>query len=296
MSSKKIVIITGANRGIGYETALAFAKRKFKVIMADKADQNKSRRKIFEATSNEDVITEFVDLGSFESVKKFSGKMLSTIDRLDVLVNNAGVFCMNKQKTEDNLDAVMQINHLGPFLLTNLLVDLLKESAGSRIIFVSSSGCFFHNLNIKNLEKPDYYCPHFISGAIHYYNTKLCNMISAKGFAHKLKEWKVISNCLHPGMTNTSFLLSGDDSRGWDIQFKKILLKCVTRDAQDAAGLVVFLSSSDAVKSISGKYFVNYQVHQEPRAMEDASFCRDIWNASEELIGLRKNSRDGCTK
>ncbi|KAG5885922.1 hypothetical protein JTB14_010951 [Gonioctena quinquepunctata] len=287
-SSRRIALITGANRGIGYETALALAKRNFKVIMADKADQNLSRTKIVEATCNGDLTTEQLDLASFDSVRHFADRIMRSVDHLDVLVNNAGVFCMNKQETVDNLDAVMQINHLGPFLLTNLLADLIKGSEKSRIIFVSSSGSFFHDLKVENLKTPHYFSPNFISVAKHYYNTKLCNMITAKGFAEKLREWRVSSNFLHPGMVNTNLLISSDAeiSPNWTVGMTRMFLKCITRDVQDAAEMLVFLSTSERVQCISGKYFVNYQVHQAPRILEDQCFCEDIWKESEQLVGL----------
>ncbi|CAG9832816.1 unnamed protein product [Diabrotica balteata] len=290
-SLKKIVLITGANKGLGFEIALKLSQKNFKVIMADKDKQSESRNKIICMSGNEDVYDYFLDLSSFESVRCFSKKLLEKVSYVDVLVNNAGIFCMKKCRTIDCLDGVMQVNHLGPFLLTHLMVDMLKTSQNPRIIFVTSNGSFFHNLTVEKLKTPDYFTPHFISGAIHYYNTKLCNMIASKGFAEKLRKSNIMSNCVHPRMMNTTLLTASHKGKGdflsnMEESVAKFIVKSVTRDASQCVNAVAFLAYSDKVKNVSGRYFCNYQVHREPKVLEDKQFCDAIWKESEKLVGL----------
>ncbi|CAH1107158.1 unnamed protein product [Psylliodes chrysocephalus] len=290
-SLKKVALVTGANRGLGFEVALELAQRKFKVVMADKVELTPSKEHVICLSGNTDVHEYRLDLASFNSVKCFAENVTKDLDYIDVLVNNAGVFCMKRQKTEDCLDAVMQINHLSPFLLTYLLTDLLKKSKNGRIIYVTSNGAFFNRLTLEQLSKPDYFTPHFISGAIHYYNTKLCNMISTKYFTKKLKQFNITCNSVHPHMMNTEFLISNKHTSllsNLESRISTRLIPFVTRDVKYCADGVIFLATSNTIHNVTGKYFINSQVHREPSAVEDKKFCHEICNESEKLVGIKK--------
>jgi NAD(P)-dependent dehydrogenase (short-subunit alcohol dehydrogenase family) len=136
----KVAIVTGANTGIGYETALDFAQRDARVIIAcrnlDKA--NAAAEKIKKLSNNNKVQVEKLDLSDLSSVRKLAEKMNSTLNKLDLLINNAGIMATPYTKTIDGFEMQFGTNHLGPFLLTNLLLPLLKKAEGSRIINVSS--------------------------------------------------------------------------------------------------------------------------------------------------------------
>nr|CAH7738389.1 unnamed protein product [Callosobruchus chinensis] len=196
---------------------------------------------------------------------------------------------MDKQKTVDRLDGVMQVNHLGPFLLTNLLVDVIKRSTDGRIVFVTSSGAFFHNMSVDKLQEPDYFFPHFISGAIHYYNSKLCNMVTSLILAEELRRLNITSNSLHPGMTSTDFLISNssNDLLG---TFKRNttlgILRCTMKDVKTASHMQVFVATSPTLKNVTGQYFADYAVHRLPSILEDKRFCSGIWEESKRLVGL----------
>ncbi|KAJ8948641.1 hypothetical protein NQ318_022708 [Aromia moschata] len=252
----KAALVTGANKGIGYQIALALAHRNYRVIMADKNCQEKSVNKIVRETSNTNILTKYLDLGALKSVKCFAEDVVHNEKKLDVLINNAGVFCMEKKKSCDGLDHVMQINHLGPLLLTNLLLDTIKNAEEGRILFVTSVGAFFHNLSPKSLTEPMQFFPGVLSTARHYYNSKLCNMIVSKMFAKQLEHSNITCNCYHPGMTSTDFLVESLEARGYLRKCFKFLtkraIKFSTRDAADAAGLAVFLATSDSVKNVTG--------------------------------------------
>ncbi|XP_057656213.1 retinol dehydrogenase 13-like [Diorhabda carinulata] len=289
---RKIALVTGANKGLGFEIALKLSQKNFKVIMADKDNQTQSKDKIICQSNNDDIHTYNLDLACFESVKNFVKQFSSDLNKLDVLINNAGIFCMKKKKTVDCLDGVMQVNHLSSFLLTTLLEDKLKASGNSRIVFITSNGSMAHRMSVEKLKTPDYFTPHFISGAIHYYNTKLCNMISSKGFSEKLKDFNVTSNCVHPDMMNTTFLTAnhcGDTGFFAKIEYSvaKCIVQSVTKDVKQCVDGVCFLATSDRIKNVTGKYFYNYQLHSEPKILENEQFCNDIWNETEKLIGLK---------
>lgn len=278
----KTALITGSNRGMGFELAYSLALRNYRVIMADKDDQMKSSEAIVTSTCNRNIIARFVDLASFSSTRSFADEIKRTEERLDVLVNNAGVFCMNKRRTEDCLDAVMQINYFSPFLLTHLLSSLLKATPKSRIVFVTSSGSFFHNMTVEKLTKPCYFYSHYISGLLHYNNSKLCDMIASKLFAQQLKESGVTSNCVHPGMTSTDFIVANANVVKKNLT--KQILKLSTRNVKDAADCILFLATSQSLDGVSGKYFADYQIRKEPRLVEDQKFCEEIWRESVKLI------------
>lgn len=282
--SGKTAIVTGANKGMGYEISLALANRKAKVIMADKQDQTKATKRIKRITCNENIESNHLDLASLNSIRCFADEIKKKEEKIDILVNNAGIFCLDKCKTEDGLDGVMQTNHLGPFLLTNLLVELLKKGQDSRIVFVSSNGAFFHNMTVQKLTQPNYFEPHYVSGAIHYYNSKLCNMITSKMLAERLSKFKVTSNAVHPGMASTDFMVSNANKLKKDLTLA--ILKRTTKDVKDAADVTTFVATSESIKHVSGKYFVDYQIRKVPKCVEDEKFCRDIWNESLKLVKL----------
>ncbi|XP_064210779.1 retinol dehydrogenase 14 isoform X1 [Tribolium castaneum] len=202
----KSVLITGANEGLGFCTALALAAKNHRIIMADKADLALSKSKIVKKTGNCDIVTKFVDFTSLTCVRNLAQEIVQEEEKLDVLINNVGVFCLGKERTVDGLQATMQVNHFGPFLLTHLLADLLAKSAPSRVIFVSSLGAFFNNLTISNVNNPDVSYVDAFSSLLVYYNSKLCNMIVSNGFAQRFSKEEITFNSVHPGMSATTFL------------------------------------------------------------------------------------------
>ncbi|XP_068897553.1 retinol dehydrogenase 13-like isoform X1 [Tenebrio molitor] len=281
--SGKTVLITGSNEGIGYQTALILAARDAKIIMADKQDLTNSRDKIVKATNNCNVVTKHVDFTSLTCVRCFAKEIKEEEERLDVLINNVGVFCLGKERTVDGLQATMQVNHFAPFLLTHLLSDLLAKSAPSRVIFVSSIGAFFHRLTLANINNPDVSFADGLSSLLVYYNSKLCNIITANGFAKKLKQCRVTCNSLHPGMTATTFL--------WKNQLLAKPVGFFVQGAEMGAQSSVFLSAAKEIGDASGKFFVDMREHQQPRVVTDSQFCEAVWTASEYFVGLTDEER-----
>uniref|UniRef100_A0A1Y1N8U6 Uncharacterized protein n=1 Tax=Photinus pyralis TaxID=7054 RepID=A0A1Y1N8U6_PHOPY len=201
----KTVVITGANIGIGFYTALDFAKRGARVILAcrNKPKAEKAQAKIIEETGNANVIVRIVDLSSLNSVRQFAKEINETEERLDVLVNNAGIGCIDHSYTADGLSLTMQSNHFGPFLLTILLIDLMKRSSPSRIVVVSSDLATIGRININDLNSP---VGTIFAKALDYSNTKLCNLLFTVELAKKLKNTGITVNAVHPGAVQTDFL------------------------------------------------------------------------------------------
>lgn len=276
----KVAIVTGANSGIGYETAKDFAERGARVILGCRSEVRgmSARDKIVALTGNTDVHFRKIDMSSLKSVREFAEDIIKTDERLDILVNNAGVLESEFKKTEDGLLDVMQINHFGPFLLTTLLLPILKLSASSRIINVSSM-CHKHgqiDLQDLNMEKATKNtCKMYQL----YANTKLCNVLMTVELERQLRGTGVTANCLHPGAVRTEMLKSRNVLAKIIISLMQLFIKTPWEGAQTT----IFLSVSPQVAGVSGRYFSDC-CEQSSRKAHDTEMARKLWQASEELV------------
>ncbi|XP_033207588.1 retinol dehydrogenase 14-like isoform X2 [Belonocnema kinseyi] len=245
----KVTIITGSNSGIGKATALDFAKRGARVIMACRnlAKANVAKEEIVKLSGNENVVVRHVDLASLRSVRNFAQNIISTEDRLHVLVNNAGIAGVANIKSEDDIDLGLQVNHYAPFLLTNLLIDLLRKSAPSRIIHVSSKMHKMGSLDFDNMN-----CEKGMNILTVYVNSKLYNVIGSNEIARRLEGTGVTSNSLHPGVIRTEIYQNFNAvgryllNKTCDLFFKT---------AEQGAQTTIYLAVSDEVANCSGRYF-----------------------------------------
>ncbi|EFA09614.2 retinol dehydrogenase 12 isoform X1 [Tribolium castaneum] len=288
----KTAIVTGANSGIGYQTALNLASRGCRVIMADVSDLTQSRNNVIKFTSNSNIIAKKIDLGSLQSVREFASDIAKSEPRLDILINNAGISSSKSNRTGDGLHPVMQINYFGHFLLTHLLIDLLKKSAPSRIVFTSSFMSFFHNLTLTNLN---YDADNgFASAAKIYCNSKLAQMIASDIFAAKLKGTGVTSNSINPGIVNTTLL-----AQFFTVQTQlkplqlitDLYLRFVAKDAWEGSQVIVHCAVSKKLEGVSGRYFWNCVPVFKPLQAQDGEFCRKIWGETERLVKLAPEER-----
>uniref|UniRef100_A0A6P7GDE4 Retinol dehydrogenase 11-like isoform X1 n=1 Tax=Diabrotica virgifera virgifera TaxID=50390 RepID=A0A6P7GDE4_DIAVI len=295
--SGKTAIVTGAGSGIGYETALHLASRGCRVILADRKEAAKAKAKIIAITNNSNIETKILDLTSLQSVRKFAKEINSTEERLDILINNARVLSNGNKHTDDGLHSTMQVNHFGPFLLTHLLTDLLKKSAPSRIVFVSSALAFCSNLNLETLNYPaDHPLSIFRQGII-YANSKLANVITANIFAEKLKESGVTSNSLHPGLVNLYLFRKSARFDGLKTVYRLIryfflyIYGKVSKTPEEGAQTTLHLALANSVKDITGKHFWDCRVFPTPPGAWNKKFCDDIWEASEKLVNLKPEEK-----
>ncbi|KAF2896532.1 hypothetical protein ILUMI_09643 [Ignelater luminosus] len=290
----KTALITGGNSGIGYQTALALAGRGCRVIIADKDNCDESKENIIKATGNSNLVVKTFDLASLDSVRELAKDINATEERLDILINNAGTSGLGHNITKDGLHLGMQVNHFGGFLLTHLLVDLLKKSAPSRIIFVSSIGAFIHKLTLKNLNLSEEQSKESMSQLSIYANSKLCNILTSDGFAEKLKGTGVTSNSLHPGVVYTPIYRKHFSG----VEFNDILnflcygvvkygaLKFFAKDAEEGAQTTIYLALSKTIKDVTGKYFIDCKPFMKPPAAYNKPFAEKIWKASEDYVKL----------
>ncbi|KAK4886867.1 hypothetical protein RN001_003138 [Aquatica leii] len=280
----KTAIVTGSNTGIGFYTAQDFAKRGAKVILAcrNKDRAENAKKKIIGNTGNLNVFIELVDFSSLTSVRNFAKKINSTENRLDILVNNAGIITFEDTTTEDGLSTSMQVNYLGPFLLTMLLIDLLKKTESSRIINVSSVTSHLGQPKPNNLN---YFTTSFISQLfyINYANTKLCIILWTNELARKLKGTGVTANSLHPGLISTEIIRNPST-------FLFVMLKIANliflKSPEEGAQTTIYAAVSKQLQNVSGQYFDNCKISNPPKLALDVALAKEIWKNSEVLIKL----------
>ncbi|XP_042864840.1 retinol dehydrogenase 11-like [Penaeus japonicus] len=210
----KTVVVTGGSAGIGKEAAKDFLKRNARVILACR-NLEKARKvaeELVAETGNPNVAVRRLDTADLASVRSFAEDFLRTEDSLHILVNNAGIAgTRTRQETEDGLELTMATNHFGHFLLTNLLLKRLQESAPSRVVTVSSAA----HLMVRKLDPRDLNLSESYGSLKAYGLSKLCNILFATELAERLKGTGVTSNSLHPGAVATEFFIKEDPSRGW---------------------------------------------------------------------------------
>ncbi|XP_059046022.1 retinol dehydrogenase 13-like [Achroia grisella] len=281
----KVVIVTGGNAGIGYETAKNLAERGARVILACRNDQRgvTARDKIILETGNEDVHYLNLDLASLKSVRNFAEKILKTEKRLDILVNNAGIYGSEFKKTEDGLNLLMQVNYFGHFLLTNLLIPLLKTSAPSRIINVSSllhvtCSLDINNLNFENATKETYDVNKV------YATSKLCNVLMTVELAQQLKNTGVTANSLHPGLIDTDIITTIP----WLNLIRTLMKPIVYKSAWEGAQTTIYLAVCPKVEDVSGYYYSDCRQKNTSAYYEAhyAQVANKLWNISQKIVKL----------
>jgi len=269
----KIVVITGGNSGLGKATATALANAGAKVILAcrDALKAHAAIDEIQAGSPNADVEFMPLNLADLNSVKQFALLFQSKYDRLDVLINNAGVIFLRKQLTEDGLEAQFGINHLGHFLLTMLLLDTLKKSAPARIITVSSAMHYIGRIDFSSLYGESGYGP-----TTAYGQSKLANILFTQELAERLRDTGVTAYCLHPGAVSTN--LFGDMPK----PLRKIA-DLVLTSAEKACQTSVYLAQQPGIESQSGQYFVRRKPAGVAPQAKDKETQKKLWRVSEEL-------------
>ncbi|KAJ3647055.1 hypothetical protein Zmor_024603 [Zophobas morio] len=284
----KTAIVTGANSGIGYQTVLNLASRGCRVIMVDVADMTQSKEKIIEYTNNPNIVTKFVDLASLQSVRDFASDIIKTEDRLDILINNAGIGLSKENRTKDGLHPVMQINYFAPFLLIHLLLGLLKKSAPSRIVNTSSCFAFLNTLSVKNLNFDDKY-GRFIDKFLSYANSKFALIIASDIYAERLRGTGVTCNTIHPGFVATPII-----PKVYSVA-SNVLINTViwlyniiyTKYPWEGSQTLVHVAVSKKLEKVTGKHFWDCKPFIKPLGANNKKFCGEIWKATEEILNLK---------
>ena len=276
----KQVLITGGNSGIGKATAAELAKRGAQVMITarDRAKGEAAAAEIAAATGAKIAVGN-LDLSRLDSVRAFAGDYLTTHDRLDVLINNAGVMAGSRRETGDGFEWTFGVNHLGPFLLTNMLTDLLVASAPSRIITVSSEN---HRGAKSGLNFDDLQMTNGYSSSKAYAASKLANILFTVELAGRLDASDVVAKALHPGVVATSFGKGPDSPR--TMGYLMTILKPFLRKPAKGARTSVFLATRDDVGD--GLYWSDETPKEPLPAAVDTGAATRLWQDSAKLVGL----------
>lgn len=282
----KTIIITGANSGIGKAAAGKLAKLGHRLILACRSEEKgqNAAKEIIESSGNPAVYPMLVDMASQKSIKLFAEGYVRKFDRLDVLIHNAANFDLSMKRpilTEEGVETIFATNHVGPFLLTNLLLDLLKRSAPSRIITVASKGLVMYpglKIELDNLNGEKKY-----SAQHAYYHSKLAQVMFTYDLAKRLAGTGVTANCIR--VTNVAV---ADEKIShlpeWQQKLYKMKRKMALTPEQQA-DTYVYLATSPAVEGISGGYWYenNKQVKLSKYSCDEVAWLR-LWNATELLL------------
>jgi len=280
MNEKNVVLITGGNAGMGKATAAELARLgNLVVILARSKERGKiALAEIKKESGSDEVHLMICDLANQASIRRFASEFKVRYDRLNVLINNAGVIVPQRHETSDGFELQFGVNHLGHFLLTNLLLETIKSSAPARIINVSSGAhkagkIYFEDLSLKknyNLIKA-------------YAQSKLANVLFTYELADRLKGTGVTVNTLHPGAVASQMGINRETGFGTVITS---VLKPFFRTPLEGASTAIYLATSEEVKDTTGKYFYNKKPIQSSKISYDKELAKKLWEVSERLVHL----------
>ena len=279
-----IVLVTGGTSGIGAATAEALARHGWTVVIVgrDRSRCESAVARIRQASGNDAVDYVLADLSLQSGVRHAARDFLERYNALHVLVNNVGGLFLNRRESSDGIELTLAVNHLGPFLLTNLLLPTIVRSAPARIVNVSSVG---HYLS-QGLRRDDLQWRRgFYRGFQAYHQSKLANLLFTFELSRKLDPARVTVNAVGPGMVATNI---GSDNR-WYWRILKpavdVVIKRRSVSPAEGARTVVYLASSPEVAGITGGYFVDGAAAPPSPAACDTDSARWLWRVSEELTG-----------
>jgi len=277
----KVVVVTGSNVGIGFETAVGVAALEATTVLAcrNQAKAKAAAREITKRTWNDDVHVVSLDLADLASVRKAAEDILTRWDRLDILVNNAGGAWSARQETAQGFEYTFGVNHLGHFSLTNLLMSRLRAGAPSRIINVTSVGHHFarYGMRFDDLQSERGY-----DGMEAYCRSKLANVLFTRQLAKRLDDANVTVNAAHPGPVRSSFGMDGDLHGFMSIGMR--LVRPFEISPRRGARTSLHLATSPDVAGKTGMYWVRSKPgHMGKHARDDAAAAR-LWDESERLL------------
>ncbi len=275
----KVCLITGGNSGIGKATALGLANMGATVVVVGR-DRGRTEAAVTEIeaeSGNESVGLLLADLSSRESIRRLAEDFKGRYERLHVLINNAGVFLSKRTLTVDGIETTFAINYLAPFLLTNLLLDVLKASAPARILNVTSSAERSGIIDFDDLQGAREH------GGIRAYNrSKLAMVLFTYELARRLEGTGVTVNCLHPGVVATNL---GRGNGGF-FGFLTRLMRPFISSPEKGAETSIYLASSPEVEGVSGKYFAKKAETRSSERSYDEETGRRLWQVSGKLTKL----------
>jgi NAD(P)-dependent dehydrogenase (short-subunit alcohol dehydrogenase family) len=272
-------MVTGANAGIGRETTLALARQGATVVMVcrSKSKGEAAQAELQAASQNPHIDLILADFASLAAVRQAAATFQERYNRLDVLVNNAGLYLGERLVSADGYEMTFAVNHLAPFLLTNLLLDTLRASAPARVVTVSSGAHFGGRIRFNDLNATRGY-----QGFRVYADSKLANILFTTELARRLEGSGVTANCLHPGAVASNFAL---DTGGFFGQIFK-LARPFMLTSEQGARTSIYLASSPEVANVSGVYFDKCKPAHTSTQANDAAAARRLWEVSAQMVGL----------
>jgi NAD(P)-dependent dehydrogenase (short-subunit alcohol dehydrogenase family) len=279
----KTILITGGTGGIGRAAAIALASMGARVGITgrDRARAEQAAAAIGRESGGPALDVFVADMSSQAEVKRLAGEVLSRYPRLDVLLNNVGGFWAHRHVTADGLEHTFALNHLGPFLLTNLLLERLIASAPARVVTVSSGAQAMGKIDFDDLMGERKY-----SGQRAYNQSKLANVMFTYELARRMEGTGVTATALHPGVTRTAFSAE-DPALGPLVAILRPFMKSPARGAETP----VYLASSPEVDGVSGQYFANRKARKSHTSSYDSATTTRLWQVSADLVGLAVGAR-----
>ncbi len=277
--SEKIIMVTGANSGIGKETALQLAERGARVVMVcrNRERGEPALGEIKAQSGNDTVELMTADFESQRQIRDLADTYKRTHDRLDVLVNNAGLYLSKRYETEDGVEATWAVNHLAPFLLTNLLLEVIKASAPARIVTVASDAHRAGTLDFDDLEMKEKY-----RWVMAYAQSKLANVVFTYELARRLEGTGVTATCMHPGTVATDIWNRNKNVLNALLR----LFKPIYMNPKKSAEAVVRLAVAPDVEGVTGKYFDRMNEASPSADSYDEEIAARLWQVSAERVGL----------
>jgi len=283
MQQPRICAITGANSGLGKVTALELAKQGFDIIMicrdADRSRRQQAEIRAASLTGRVDLIE--CDLGNMDDIHRASEEMHSRYDRLDILINNAGRVVDTLQYSPEGIELTFQTNYLSHFLLTHLVLDLLRKSDEARIINVASELHRLAQFDMSHIVRRDK-APYRAIPA--YDDSKLAKLLWTFELADQLMDDGITVNALHPWLVDTAFGNS-EDASGL-LNFAFWFFKLFAPKPETAARTHIYLASSPEVRHVTGLYFANCKPYPPSDKALDRSLGKQVWALSERLTGI----------
>jgi retinol dehydrogenase 14 len=275
----RTVLVTGATSGIGRATALGLAALGAHVAITgrDRGRTDDAAREIG-AAGGMKVEVFVADLSSQAQVRRLAIEVLECLPRIDVLVNNAGGYWSSRHVTADGLERTFALNHLAPFLVTNLLLDRLERSAPARVITVASNAHATGRIDFDDLQGELSY-----SGGRAYSQSKLANVLFTYQLARRMRGSAVTANALHPGVVRTSF---GAEDPARIQRLLVPLLRPVMKSPAQGAATSIHLASATELEQVSGRYFANRRPTRSSTRSYDQAVAAQLWEASADLVGL----------
>ncbi len=276
--SGRVILVTGANSGVGKATSIRLARMGAVLVMMarDPRRGEEALSEVKSASDNPHVHLMLCELASFADISRFVEQFSRRFERLDVLVNNAGIYLLRRRMSTDGLEKMLAVNHLAPFLLTNLLLDMLKKSAPARIVTVSSASHRIGRIALDDLQRQHRFRPNQVYG-----ETKLMNILFTYELARRLEGSGVTANALHPGFVRTNL---AQRENGWLVRLLAPLAFIFGASPEEGAETPVYLATSPEVQEVTGRYFVKKRAVRSAPITYDEEFQRQLWTISHRLV------------